>query len=80
VMDGLAATREIRRLERESGRARTPIAMLSANAMDEHKAMGREAGADHHIAKPITPESLVAGIETALAAGEAEVANSARTA
>jgi PAS domain S-box-containing protein len=66
-LDGLAATREIRRLERESGAAATPIAMLTANAMDEHRRMAFEAGADHHISKPFTPESLFAGVAEALA-------------
>ena len=71
-LDGLAATREIRRLEREAGVAPTPIAMLTANAMDEHRQMAFEAGADHHISKPFTPESLFAGIAKALAPAQAD--------
>jgi PAS domain S-box-containing protein len=67
VMDGLAATAEIRRLEREAGAAPVPIAMLTANAMREHAERAAEAGADHLIAKPITPESLVDGIRFTLA-------------
>jgi PAS domain S-box-containing protein len=67
LMDGLAATREIRRLEREAGGPSTPIAMFTANAMDEHRALARAAGADHHIPKPITPDALLAGISLALA-------------
>ncbi len=67
VMDGLAATRAIRDRERALGCAPTPIAMLTANAMDDHRAMAHQAGADGHIAKPITPESLLTGIEAALA-------------
>jgi CheY-like chemotaxis protein len=66
VMDGLAATREIRRREQERKVHPTPIAMLSANAMDDHVAMGAEAGADWHIAKPITPDSLLAGVVATL--------------
>jgi CheY-like chemotaxis protein len=66
-LDGLAATREIRRRERASRAPRTPIAMLTANAMEEHRRQGLEAGADHHIAKPVTPDSLLAGIATLLA-------------
>jgi two-component system, sensor histidine kinase len=69
VMDGLTATREIRRRERECGAAPTPLAMLTANAMDEHREAAAAAGADHHIAKPVTPESLLAGIAATLAAG-----------
>jgi PAS domain S-box-containing protein len=71
-MDGLAATREIRRIEAETRAPRTPLAMLTANAMDEHRAQGAAAGADHHIAKPITPESLLVGIATTLAQGAAK--------
>jgi CheY-like chemotaxis protein len=71
-LDGLSATRELRRIEREAGAPRTPIAMLTANAMDEHRRAALEAGADHHIAKPVTPESLIEGIDAALAAAEAD--------
>ncbi len=67
VMDGLAATQAIRAIERAAGAAPVPIAMFSANAMDEHRAMGVAAGADCHISKPITPERLLAGVEAALA-------------
>ena len=66
VMDGLAATRAIRDLEAAAGCQQTPIAMFTANAMDEHLALAAEAGANHHISKPITPERLLAGIELAL--------------
>ncbi|HLY79998.1 MAG TPA: ATP-binding protein [Caulobacteraceae bacterium] len=70
-LDGLAATREIRRVEREAGAAATPIAMLTANAMDEHRQMAFEAGAHHHIPKPFTPEGLFAGVAETLAAARA---------
>jgi CheY-like chemotaxis protein len=40
--------------------------MLSANALSEHEAQARDAGADVHIAKPITAENFVAGIARAL--------------
>ena len=68
VMDGLTAIREIRRMETELARARTPIVVLSANAMAHHQREAKEAGADLHLAKPITPQALVGGMETALAA------------
>ena len=78
VMDGLTATRAIREREAQTGAPATPIAMLTANAMEEHLRAAAAAGADHHIAKPITPDSLVAGIEAALAA--AAPANAAKRA
>jgi len=77
-LDGFDATREIRRCEAQGGAARTPIAMFTANALDEHRALAAAAGADFHIPKPITPESLLAGIELALAA-DAGSAQSAAT-
>ncbi len=60
VMDGLTATQEIRLLELTEGRARTPIIMLTANAMPEHVAAGRAAGVDHHLAKPFNATELLA--------------------
>jgi PAS domain S-box-containing protein len=63
VMDGLTATRAIRAAEAAAGAAQTPILALSANAMAEHQAQALEAGANLHVAKPITAASLMAGIE-----------------
>jgi DNA-binding response OmpR family regulator len=34
--------------------------MLTANAMPEHVAAGRAAGADHHLAKPFNTTELLA--------------------
>ncbi len=65
-MDGLEATRLIRQFEADNNLKRTPIAMLSANAMPEHVATALAAGCDHHIAKPITPSSLYDGIAVTL--------------
>jgi PAS domain S-box-containing protein len=62
VMDGLAATRVIRARERERGGARTPIIMLSANAMDHHRQDALVAGADLHVAKPVDAVALMTGI------------------
>ncbi|MCS6627748.1 ATP-binding protein [Roseibacterium beibuensis] len=67
VMDGLSATRAIRDLEAATPeRARTPVVMLSANAMAEHREEALAAGADSHVAKPITAASLLAGIEAVI--------------
>ncbi|MDB5457190.1 MAG: multi-sensor hybrid histidine kinase [Caulobacter sp.] len=70
VMDGLAATRAMRAHEADSPeRPRTPIAMLSANAMAQHRQDALAAGADVHIAKPVTAASLIAGVGEALKRG-----------
>lgn len=66
VMDGLTATAEIRAAEARLGALRTPIVMLTANALPEHVRAGRQAGADGHLTKPITPASLFAAINEAL--------------
>jgi signal transduction histidine kinase/CheY-like chemotaxis protein len=68
VMDGLTATSAIRSWQAEHEQARTPVIMLTANAMPEHVEAGRKAGADGHLAKPITMAGLFAGIEAALEA------------
>ena len=67
-MDGLTATRAIRALEVQRGAAPTPIVMLSANAMAEHQDEALAAGADLHVAKPITAANLLAGIQAAVTA------------
>ncbi len=59
VMDGLTATRAIRRSEAAAGARPTPVIALSANAMTHHVAEALAAGADAHVAKPISPERLI---------------------
>jgi len=65
-MDGLAATRAIRDLEAQSGAPRTPIIMLSANALTTHREQTLAAGADLHVSKPITAANLLAGIQATM--------------
>ncbi|HTX49903.1 MAG TPA: ATP-binding protein [Caulobacteraceae bacterium] len=75
VMGGLEATRLIRQEEREAGRPHAPILMLSANALNEHRDAARQAGADGHVAKPVTVAGLMAAIGAVLEPeGEAELA------
>ena len=62
VMDGLTATRTIRLHEREEARIATPVIILSANALPEHIEAGRAAGADRHLAKPISAAALLGAI------------------
>jgi len=56
-MDGLAATRAIRKTC-ELNRI-TPIVAISANVLPAHRDACREAGMDDHIAKPIDPAELL---------------------
>ncbi|NLX99496.1 MAG: response regulator [Rhodopirellula sp.] len=56
-MDGLAAVREIRRLEHEQGR-RTPIAAVTAHRSDESRAECLAADVDAVLVKPISQHDL----------------------
>jgi len=67
VMDGLAATRAIRDFETTlPNRRRTPIIMLSANAMQQHVHEAIAAGADFHLAKPVSVAGLHGAVVRAL--------------
>jgi CheY-like chemotaxis protein len=66
-LDGFAAARIIRQIEASRGLARTPILFFTANAMPEHQQEAAEAVGDGFIAKPVTPEELLRGINSVLA-------------
>ncbi|MBK8175715.1 MAG: response regulator [Rhodospirillales bacterium] len=55
VMDGVAATIEIRKL----GNASLPIVAMTANVMQADREKCRTAGMDDHLAKPVDPNELV---------------------
>ncbi len=69
-MSGPDATRAIRRIEAETGRTRTPIIALTANAMTHHVRECLESGMDAHVAKPVRPDILFAAIHAALESAE----------
>lgn len=60
ILDGLEATRALRRRELDGDR--TPVLLLTANALSEHIAAGRAAGADGHLSKPIRPDTLLKAV------------------
>nr|WP_255719661.1 response regulator [Pelomonas sp. P8] len=55
VMDGLDATRAIRRLPQGAG---LPILAMTANAFDDERQRCLDAGMDDHVAKPVVAEQL----------------------
>ena len=66
VMDGLTATRAIRRHEALMSLARTPIVGLTANAMIEDAERCLAAGMDAHVAKPVEWAGLFATLDRLL--------------
>lgn len=72
VMDGLAATREIRSLDGPA--ARTPIVALTANVGAEQVQKCLEAGMDGHLSKPIRIPDLVAALTLWLTAADDDAA------
>jgi PAS domain S-box-containing protein len=67
-MDGATAALEIRRLEAEEVRPRTPIYALSANAMAHQAADYLKVGMDGNIAKPIDLRELFGVLEKVIEA------------
>ena len=61
-MDGIEATREIRKKEKETGK-HIPIIALTANAFKEDKKKCLEAGMDEYATKPIKINELFSIIE-----------------
>ncbi len=66
VLDGLEATRAIRRNPRWG---RIPIIAMTAHAMNGDRERCLQSGMDAYISKPVQPAHLVATIEKHLAAG-----------
>ena len=60
VMDGLEATRLIRKLEQETGKKRLPIIAMTANAMQGDRETCVAAGMDDYLSKPIRADELYA--------------------
>ncbi len=58
VMDGITATREIRRWETEQGSGKTPIIALTASVLEEDIQSCFEAGMDAYLPKPYKSNQL----------------------
>ncbi len=66
VMDGISAAKAIREAETGTGRRRTPIIALTANALTHQVEEYLAAGMDAHVAKPIEIAKLYDSISTVL--------------
>ena len=58
VMDGLTATKRIRRLKRKDART-VPVIAMTANVFNEDIIAAKEAGMNEHIAKPLDFDKLI---------------------
>jgi signal transduction histidine kinase/CheY-like chemotaxis protein len=67
-LDGLDATRAIRRIE-GAGDGHVPVIAMTANAMAGDREMCLQAGMDGYVAKPVTKDALFAELERVLAKG-----------
>ena len=65
-MDGLEATRVIRKMDRDDA-SRVPIIALTANAFDEDVQRSMQAGLNAHLSKPVEPEVLYKTLEKLIA-------------
>jgi two-component system, sensor histidine kinase and response regulator len=75
VMDGYTAVRKIRQWEREQGRAATPIAALTASALEEDVRNAIAAGCTTHLSKPIKKSHLLPAIVDLVNAPAASATN-----
>ena len=66
IMDGVVATTAIRQREAETGRPRTPIIAVTANAMTHQVEEYQAAGMDGMVPKPIDITALFQAMERAL--------------
>jgi len=76
-MDGLAATRELRRTEEETG-GHLPVVAMTAYAMKGDRERCLEAGMDAYLPKPINSRELFQAIAAALPLGRARTAGNSR--
>lgn len=77
VMDGVAATKEIRRRERETGHAPVPIIALTANVMRHQVQEYLAAGMNSVVGKPIQVGELLTAMEQLLSSADSQEAGSA---
>jgi hypothetical protein len=66
VMDGVTATRELRRDPRL---ARLPVIAMTANAMEQDRRACRAAGMNAFVSKPFDPEEFLATVSSWVGAG-----------
>lgn len=72
-MDGIAATKRIRTLEKRSGRKKTPIIALTAYALEGDEAIFMASGMDGYMSKPVQSATLTKVIKKYTKSPEVDV-------
>jgi CheY-like chemotaxis protein len=70
-MDGVQATKEIRRREAEAGRGRTSVIALTANAMTDQVSQHLAASMDDCVTKPIDAAQMFSAMSRACGRAQA---------
>jgi|GEM_PF-1527236 len=68
IMDGFAATRELRRMEAQAAAAPTPVIALTAHDLPEIRRLMEEAGCTDFLVKPVRKARLLAAMAAPAAA------------
>lgn len=67
IMDGIEATKSIRKAEQDAKRPQTPIIALTANTLAQDKARCEAAGMNGFLTKPVRKAELISAIDEATA-------------
>jgi CheY-like chemotaxis protein len=71
VMDGLEATRQLRRLQQQGRLPRFPVLGLSAHALETDRRAALDAGMDDYLTKPIDADRLRQAVQRWMPSGPA---------
>jgi len=70
IMSGVEVLKRLRKMEQNTGRVRTPVAAITAYAMESDRIHILEQGCDAFLAKPITMEALSSMLDGMAKRGE----------
>ena len=76
-MDGMEASRQLRRWEHETGTPPVPVVALTANALSSDRARCLSAGMDDHLPKPFRADELQAVLQRHLPVAQAQAQDQA---